>query len=197
MNQQVACHTLSEWEGDDIQARLVNQAQWLLLSLPLFLCSSLSLSLSLPLCVSVCVRACMCVCVCVSFLSALSSLSLSLHPSPSLPLTLPPGTRLGTVSCCVCFCLSIPHMHSPSLPVSLSAHVSASLHHVLLLYHGNVPSIEIVQVLQSTHKEHAKQFNMGHAHHTEGDVHGGSLAPVYTVKETRRQSKKNPYTLLC
>ena len=27
MNQQVACHTLSEWEGDDIQARLVIQAQ--------------------------------------------------------------------------------------------------------------------------------------------------------------------------
>ena len=27
VNQQVACHTLSEWEGDDIQAQLVNQAQ--------------------------------------------------------------------------------------------------------------------------------------------------------------------------
>ena len=28
VNQQVAFHTLLEWEGDDIQGRLVIQAQW-------------------------------------------------------------------------------------------------------------------------------------------------------------------------
>ena len=33
VNQQVACHTLSEWEGDDIQAQLVIQAQWVTICL--------------------------------------------------------------------------------------------------------------------------------------------------------------------